>query len=296
MSKFTDSEHYEILEETLKWEKKAPKVAQEHVLYGDYQMRLKDDSKALYHYEKAWEMGDVTALYGIAICFRQDKETQKKYKIYYPEVFAYYLEKRQGTLEEQYRLAMCYAYGIGTKVAEEKAYWLFLSIGNEHGAAMYELGRAFELGFLGCKKNREQAMKWYRKSYDLQYEPAIFAHFKLFRGFFDEYPYQREIKEATSFLLGQLIRVATVSPCQNAYEKVIELYEAGYPGDSGEEKIKFQKKADLYRKQLKDSTLKYTYGKYIMYTDSKIYQAYLQKENVSGEEQLHFLQQLIYKG
>lgn len=295
MSKFTDLEHYEILEETLKWEHSIPQAGEEHLAYSEYQIRLKDYSKALYHYEKAWEQGCVVSLYAFAVYFKDNIEIQNQYKSYYPEVYAYYFEKSHDSIEELYRLAMCYNYGIGIKTDEEKSYWLFLSIGNEHAGAMYELGRIFELGSMGCKKNREQAMKWYRRSYDLQHEDAIFAHFNLYRGIFDEYPYQREIKEATSFLLGRLIRVATVSPCRDAYQRVIALYEAGYPGDLGEEKIRFKRKADIYRKQLKEMETRYAYGTFVTYTDSKIYQEYLQKNSASGEEQLKFLEQIMYK-
>ncbi len=278
MSKFTDSKHYKVLQETLKWEDKIPQKGQEHLEYADYQIELKDYSKALYHYEKAWSMEVVPALYSFAFYYKKDKDIQRKYKQCYKQLYSYYVERSNQTTEDIYRLAMCCAYGVGTKVDEERAYWLFLSVGNEHGGAMYELATAFELGSMGCKKDRNQAVKWLKKSYDSCYEPAIFSHFRLSHGTFQQYPYQREIKEATSFLLGQLIRVATVSPCEDSYQRVINIYESGYPGDTAEEKIAFQQKAKPYHQYLLTCASKYFYGEFLTYKESSIHKEYLENK------------------
>ena len=89
-----------------------------------------------------------------------------------------------------------------------------------------------------------------RKSYDAHYEEAIFKDFEIFPGSFGEYDYQREIKEAYSFKIGQYIRIVEVRGTQESIETVIEMYLHGFPGDTGAKKEEYSRKADKYIKML----------------------------------------------
>lgn len=290
MSKFTDQEHLDILRETQKWEQSMPSTGEEHFLYAAFQRRIKDYSKALFHYKKALRMDFLPAAFGLLLCQAEGVADDKIPDGCGRLAYQYYSGKKERTPEDSYCLAMCCAYGLGTPKREEKAFWLFSSLGNSHGGAMFELGKAFEYGALGCEQNHEQALRWYRKSYDAMYEPAIFSHFALFHGTFEEYPYQREIKEAFSFRLGQLIRVTSVSPCRDSFRRVAEWYEQGYPGDSGEEDARFRRKALYYRKRENSCSQKYNYGTFLPHLDSELYQTLLQKEEMDIFGQSNFLE------
>lgn len=78
---------------------------------------------------------------------------------------------RQGNVENQYQVALCYYYGLGVDADSNKAlHWLQEAAAQKHKAAMYQLAEFH---------NRHDkyhdpalAMEWYKKSAQAEYIPA----------------------------------------------------------------------------------------------------------------------------
>lgn len=296
MSSYTDREHLEIIQESEKWKNIIPETPEACYKYGQLQYRLKDTEQALFYMDKAAKAGYPPACFLYVVYERKvvGLEQWNRSPEYEAKAFSYYIGKANLLEEESaaeiiYRQGMCYRYGIGTEENAEQAKAAFEEIANTHAEAMYELGLYYEKE----KRDAGEAKKWYRKAYDGFCEEAIFAHFNLFEGEFEEYPYQREIQEAYSFRLGRLMRIVTVSPTTYSFIRLAQMYEKGYPGDRGEEKERFCKKGEEFRKkaQLLENEAKQDIVKatLFLFPDSEIYQKYIQSEDMSAFGQEAFL-------
>ncbi len=298
MSLFTDFEHMIIVEESQKWEGRLPVTGEEYYRYGALQYRLKDFYKAVHFFRKAWKAQVMEASYGLSICILEEKGLERRltevqeWKQCSKEAFQFYKSMKKPDPEAQYRLGKCYAYGIGTSPDLEKAVVLFNAL-EEHGGALFEMAAAYEHGCGGLKKDEKKALKLYRTAYDKNYEEAIFAHYRLSGEDFENYPYQREIKEAYSFRIGQLMRIAEIAPCRDSYQRLAVLYENGYPGDHGEEDIRFRKKALIYRKLEESCGDLFNYGSFMPHLESEIYQKWIKDKENEEYGQTEFLKKYL---
>ncbi len=251
MSRYTDQEHEEILETTLYWKSVIIETLKQEYEYGRYLERIKEYNEAVFWYACASGKGYIPASYAYLVCVMKELGVvghQEDAQKLFPEVFTYYEEKKE-TPEDYYRLGMLYKSGWGTKQDIKKAFYNFTIASKQNfGAASYEIALYFESGMGGCEKSYAVAREYLRKAYEEHYEEAIFKDFELFRGDFCDYEYQREIKEAYSFKLGQFIRVAELRQTKESIQNVIQMYQNGYPGDSGEKGQEFIRKADKYIK------------------------------------------------
>lgn len=257
MSTYTDREHEKALKETLYWMSKEPITKEEKYYYGEYQYNLKDYIEAVVWYKKSAEEFYIPAMYKLAYCMRNNLGIYSDYEIE-NELFKKVIneDKKHVQTESIYRLGMCYNYGYGVESDHKKAVSYFRKIENESAAAMYELGLIYRDGKVGYAVNKEKARQYLRKAYDGFYEDAIFALFYMFEGEFSHFPYIREIKEAYSFKLGQLMRVAELNPCREYILRLADFYYRGYPGDTGEKLERFRSKAQKYYKKVGISNVK----------------------------------------
>lgn len=250
MSAYTDFEHERALKETLYWENHPPVTAEEQYEYGEYQYRLKDFQKALEFYQTAAEEKYAPAMYRLGECYQYGlgcAVNERTAQAWFTKSLA--CGEDVSAPEAAYRTAMCYAYGYGVAKDEEKAWRLFKTAGDSCAASLFEMALYFRDGKGGLKIDAQQAWAYFRRAYDGRYEEAIFALFAMFEGPFEEFPYQREIKEAYSFQLGRLMRVAELNPCPEYLVRLGAFYGRGYPGDSGEKLQKFKKLALKYFKK-----------------------------------------------
>jgi TPR repeat protein len=285
MSVFTDAEHAYIVHETEKWQNATIEKLADYYRIGLFHYRLKDYYKACCYLKKAAEQAFVPALYSLGVCMSREEgcsRDERKEADLFRQAYDYYsgvYALKDYSIEDEatcsYRLGMCYSYNYGTEGDNRLARKLFESTADRFGASAFELGYSYEKGRLGLIADDKKAMDYYRKAYDLQYEDAIFSHFTLFHGEFEKYPYQREIKEAYSFRIGQLMRLSVVSPCRDSYNRLAQLYENGYPGDRGENDKRFKKKAEMFRKKAELLNNEYNFGKFLVFPDSVIYQSYI---------------------
>ena len=182
-----------------------------------------------------------------------------------------------------YRLGFMYRYGLGTDFCPSKAFELFHQVIQCHadltpedfniacsysiegsgisdttqtdicklpvGDALYELGIYYIEGIDPVSKDIQKGRKLLKKAYDFHCESALFLDFARFGQNYAAYEYQDDIRELFSFRIGQYGRICDVHPSRKAYERLIAMYENGYPGDEGERKSSFALKAKpLYKK------------------------------------------------
>ena len=188
---------------------------------------------------------------------------------------------------------MALRYGVGCEINLKKAIAIFQQIEEQEPNALFEIGLCFEQGILEDKDAIKKAMQYYELAYEQFCEEAIFQHFQLYQGDFATYPYQREIKEAYSFKLGQLMRIVHLAPSKDANKRVALMYENGYPGDNEEETKRFQEKAIPYRKAAETMEEEFIYGKMYTYVESRIYQDIICKKDMSFYDQSSFLKTCI---
>lgn len=201
------------------------------------------------------------------------------------KVFSYY--KRKTSLpdcssEDIYRLAFLYRYGLGTTNDLSKAFFLFKKVTDMHmnltvanfdiccnysyeganistptdacklpvGNSYYELGKYYDKGLAPVIQDTSKARTLYKKAYDFHCENALLYDYSNFCNNFASYEYQNDIKELYSYHIGLYIRVCEIHPSKKAYERIIAMYEGGYPGDSGERKTAFKQKAERFYKKM----------------------------------------------
>lgn len=253
LSLYTDREHERALSETLYWTEKSPITKEEKYDYGEYQFRLKDYKEAVKWYKEAAEQLYVPAMYKMAYCMRFNLGTSSNYKeetALFGQVIIH--DKESEDSEAKYRLGMCYTYGYGTKMNEKKGISYFDQAKEKNIDALYEIGMSYKKGKAGYEIDKKKAEEYFRKAYGGFCENAIFEIFDMYERKFSEFPYIREIKEAYSFKLGRLIRVAELRPCKEYLNRLAAFYEKGYPGDEGEKLEKFHRIAQKYYKKARE--------------------------------------------
>lgn len=288
MSFYTDREHERGVSETLYWMKKTPKCPSEKYEYGEYQYRLKDYREAVKFYRQSAEEGYIPAMYKLAYCMRNqlgsisnideenelfkkvilhDKEVIINYYVYTElasEYTAYDSNTEEITYDEfeyvqqnlklkycdaNYRMGMCYSYGYGLEKNEKQGIIYFKRAKEYNVDALYEIGKFYKEGKAGYIQENKKAEEYFIKAYYGFCEEAIFEIFNMYKGDFNKFKYIREIKEAYSFKLGRLIRVAELKENKEYFNRLAKFYENGYPGDTGERLERFKDKAKKYYKK-----------------------------------------------
>jgi TPR repeat protein len=249
LSIYTDREHEKGLEETLYWLEKEPVTREEKYAYGEYQYSLKDYREAVVWYKKSAEESYTPAMYKLAYCMRHNLGICSDYEVEI-ELFKQVIvqDEKQKNAEAKYRLGMCHTYGYGTKADERKGASYFQQIEDENADALYEIGLIYKEGKGGYQVDKKKAEQYLERAYDGFCENAIFTLFDMFEGDFEHFLYIREIKEAYSFKIGRLMRVAELKPCSEYLTRLADFYNQGYPGDTGEKLERFRRKAEKYYK------------------------------------------------
>jgi len=252
MSIYTDAEHAYAKEATKRWRNTLPMTTEEEYEYGIYQYRLKDYELAAQWYEKAAKKGYPPAQFALAMCIAEQRGVQGKWneaEILFQQAAEYYMYHMEES-DAFYRLGMLHLYGYGVNKDEKLAREYFQKGAQvNQGGALYELALFYRDGKCGYPIDIKKSREYLKGAYDAHWEDAIFADFALFTGSFEAYEYAHEIKEAYSFLLGQLMRVAEIRPSRESLLALSALYNRGYPGDSSEKKRSFQRKAKEFAKK-----------------------------------------------
>ncbi|HOO27142.1 MAG TPA: hypothetical protein PLU43_01650 [Lachnospiraceae bacterium] len=234
--------------------------------------------------EEAWFDIGVCIYYDLL----NDSDIPRQYGQYgscFSKAFAYYencASMPSCSSLEKYRLAILYRYRLGTNTDLKKAFQLFQDVTDMHadlteahfhaecnysyegsdisagfdvcklpaGSSYYELAKYYAEGISPVGQDISHARILLKKAHDFHSEEALFYDFTRFGNNFDNYEYQDDIKELYSFLIGLYIRVSEVHPSVKAYERLIRLYENGYPGDTDERAVSFFQKAERFRKKL----------------------------------------------
>lgn len=253
LSLYTDREHERALSETLYWIGKTPITKEEQYAYGEYQFRLKDYKEAVKWYKESADKEYIPAMYKLAYCMEYNfgiKSDKAKEDILFKKVIVN--DRELESIDEKYRVGMCYMYGYGVEADERKGMSYFIEAGNSKIDALYEIGIVYKEGKAGCEINKKKAEEYFYRAYDGFYEDAIFKIFEMYEGKFEEFPYIREIKEAYSFKLGRLMRVAELKPCKEYLNRLASFYKIGYPGDTAEGLEKFYRIAEKYYRKARD--------------------------------------------
>lgn len=119
----------------------------------------KDEAKAMEWYRKAAEQGWPRAQMFLGSCYENGQCVEKD------EAKAVEWYRKAADQENEWAerlLSLCYSEGRGVEKDEAKAVEL-MRRSAEHGLewAQYNLGRYFEYGFLGLKRDTRSAIKWY---------------------------------------------------------------------------------------------------------------------------------------
>jgi len=245
MSAYTDFAHELALQETLCWTDKVPQTPQEFFEYGEYRYRLADYREATEAYLKASVLESIPARFKLAYCMHlglgcDGGDAQRLFQ----SVVRHDLNSFNPTA--LYQLGMCYTYGYGIEQDEKQGISFFWQLKDTSAEAQYEIGLFYRDGKGDLPCDKSVAEQWLRTAYDGFCEEAIFALFELYDCDFEQFPYQREIKEGYSFRLGRLMRAAERNPCSEYLMRLADFYHLGYPGDIGEKQDKFKKLAQKY--------------------------------------------------
>ena len=252
MSRVTKKIHQQALTETLYWQSATPGTVAEFYRYGMYLFRLKEFVPAFSYFKRASEAGSIPGKFQVACCLHEGygAETDKAQAA---ELFAYVINHDEGEANcySLYRLGYCLMYGLGITKDEEKGLAFFRRISDSVPSAVYEKALCFRFGRGGVSADPDKACSFLREAYDRFCEEAIFKLFEMHEGPFETFSYVREIKEAYSFRLGQYIRAVELNPSRDSLERLIKMYQAGFPGDTEVQDKQFRQKADKYIKQMK---------------------------------------------
>lgn len=288
MSVYTEAEHVIAISDTLKWIENPPASPESRYAYGLYHLRLKDYNEALRWLLFAAEDGIEAAFFDIGECLRYDFADLSVFNQLLPAVdtcyeraFAFYSHMPSKDSTALFRLGYMRRYGLGCPQDMTAAFALFLKVQGIHkylvpddfnitcnysiegsgvtstadicklplGAACYELAIYYLEGLSPAEKNIPKARNLLKQAYDFHHADALLLDFQLFGQNYSAYEHQDDIRELYSFIIGQYGRVCDVHPSVKAYERLIAMYENGYPGDEGQRKSDFALKAKpLYKK------------------------------------------------
>jgi len=256
MSIYTDQEHEMALRDTLHWQEQVKDTTESMYQYADYLFRLKDYETACTWYEKAVIQGYPPAMYKLAFCLRNElagRRNLQQEEVYFSKALAYF-SQHSAEKEHCYYCGMCFRYGYGTRLDEQKAFHYFEQAGDDCAKALYEIGLYYQSGIANLQQDKNKAASYFRRAYDGHCEDAIFALFSMHESCLQEFPYAREIKEAYSFKLGQLMRIAESKPSFGSLKRLANFYRQGFPGDTGHFLENFHQKADRYEKKAQQYT------------------------------------------
>lgn len=256
---YISKEHAEIKRRALKYWTRKPDTPEEAVEYAEYHLWSKDYGNAAKWYAKAASdnVPEACYEYGYLLWNGMGVTENKKQAESFFQRFIQSMkdkENQRGIVDGNniFRLAMCYGYGFGTPKDSEKAHTFLEEIKEDIPEAQYQIGIAYRDGLWGYPGDRVQAEYYFRKAYDNCAEEAIFASYNMFEGKYEQYPYKEELTMAYSYRIGKCMRAAHVSPCVESYQNLVDLYQHGFPGDTGEADIRFRQKAEKYQRKIEE--------------------------------------------
>ena len=288
MSVYTEAEHVIAISDTLKWIDQPPISPGDRYAYGLYHLRLKDYNEALRWFLFAAEDGIEAAFFNIGECLRRNLIDISAFSQQLPDAdncfkraYNFYTHTAAKDSTALFRLGYMQRYGLGCLQDTSAAFALFLKVQAMHanlvpddfnitcnysiegsgvsstadicklplGDACYELALYYLNGLTPVEKNIPKGRALLKSAYDFHSAQALLLDFELFGQDYSAYEYQDDIRELYSFIIGQYGRVCDVHPSVKAYERLIAMYENGYPGDEGQRKSDFALKAKpLYKK------------------------------------------------
>ncbi|KAI9351864.1 hypothetical protein BD770DRAFT_445613 [Pilaira anomala] len=156
-------------------------------------------------------------------------------------------KKSNNVSVSQFNLAVIYIEGDKYVVKDESKFWYWLkkAIKNRHQQAHVTLGNMYESG-VGIERDYKQAMKWYKKAYDLEGKNDI-ATLCIGRLYYNGKGVERNHKTALSYLEKTL-----VSPNIMAHFMIGEIYRHGKDGVTQD----YQKALTYYLQSVKDGDAK----------------------------------------
>lgn len=288
MSVYTEAEHVIAISDTLKWIDQPPASPESRYAYGLYHLRLKDYNEALRWLIFAAEDGITAAFFDIGECLHRNLIDISAFSQQLPDAdscfkraYNFYTHTVAKDSTALFRLGYMQRYGLGCLQDTSAAFALFLKVQAMHatlvpddfnitcnysiegsgvsstadicklplGDACHELALYYLNGLTPVEKNIQKARALLKKAYDFHSAQALLLDFELFGQDYTSYEYQDDIRELYSFIIGQYGRVCDVHPSVKAYQRLIDMYENGYPGDEGQRKSDFALKAKpLYKK------------------------------------------------
>lgn len=288
MSIYTEAEHVIAISDTLKWIEQPPISPDQRYAYGLYQLRLKDYNEALRWLLFAAEDGIEAAFFDIGVCLLHDTVDATFFDHPLPSVeqcyahaFHFYQHLPQKDSQALFRLGYMQRYGLGCPQDTRAALALFLKVQKMYadltpdhfnitcdysiegsgvtrtadicklplGNACYELAIYYLNGITPVNKDTCKGRSLLKQAYNFHCADALLLDFALFGQSYADYDDQDNIRELYSFIIGQYGRVCDVHPSKKAYQRLIDMYENGYPGDEGQRKSDFALKAKpLYKK------------------------------------------------
>lgn len=288
MSVYTEAEHVIAISDTLKWIDQPPASPESRYAYGLYHFRLKDYNEALRWFLFAAEDGIEASFFDIGECLRRGLIDLSAFSRPLPEAkdcfkkaYNFYTHISVKDSTALFRLGYMQRYGLGCPQDTSAAFALFLKVQAMHadlvtddfnitcnysiegsgvtstadicklplGEACYEMALYYLDGIAPVEKGIPKGRALLKNAYDFHSAQALLLDFELFSQDYSAYEYQDDIRELYSFIIGQYGRVCDVHPSVKAYERLIAMYENGYPGDEGQKKSDFAMKAKpLYKK------------------------------------------------
>lgn len=248
MSIYTDTVHEKALEQTLFLQAMKPVSREDFFAYAQYYFSLKDYKEAVIWYKKAVGLNYIPAMYALAYCMRYELGCASNAEEE-ALLFGRVLEANHTSDFSAYHMGMCFTYGYGIAVDEEKGFQYFRQAEHEVYEAMYELGLFYKVGKGSIRKDLAKATAFFRKACDGGCEESIFELYAIYDGDFKDFPYQRELRQAYAFKLGRLLRVAELKPCREYLQRVADFYRVGFPDDTEENIQKFLRFANKYQQK-----------------------------------------------
>lgn len=132
-------------------------------LADDYYNQQQDYSEALYYYQQAAKLGDVSSQYLLGKMYKDARGTQRNMR----QAAAWYAQAaKQGHSKAQATLGYMYSKGNGVNQDYSQAFtWYQKAAKQGHINAQYNLAYLYSLG-QGVVKNHQKAVYWYQKSAD----------------------------------------------------------------------------------------------------------------------------------
>ena len=134
-------------------------------IYADKKLAIYNPKYAFENYEASANLGEQRAVEKLADCYFSGKLVEQDYSKAFSLYNKLFRDFHANNARLFYRLAFCYENGYGVDVSYRNAIWLYGKAGL-HGniKALLIVGKSYEYGELGCKKDEKYALFWYERA------------------------------------------------------------------------------------------------------------------------------------